>query len=96
MCLCEHAFPLAGTRRLKNTALETLGAAHGGAVIKSCRVTYLKATVQLIRLASLQCAFTTLDEEIKLTSRRANALEYVDPKDRDDHPCILGEEIEFV
>merc|ERR1712129_337804 len=61
----------------KNTALETLGVAHGGAVIKSCRDTYLKATVQLIRLASLQCAFTTLDEEIKMTSRRVNALEYV-------------------
>merc|ERR1712129_196324 len=61
----------------KNTALETLVVAHGGAVIKSCRDTYLKATVQLIRLASLQCAFTTLDEEIKMTSRRVNALEYV-------------------
>ena len=61
----------------KNTALETLGAAHGGAVIKSCRVTYLKAAVQLIRLASLQCAFTTLDEEIKMTSLRVIALEYV-------------------
>merc|ERR1712029_238016 len=61
----------------KNTALETLGVAHGGAVIKSCRDTYLKATIQLIRLASLQCAFTTLDEEIKMTSRRVNALEYV-------------------
>merc|ERR1719330_957012 len=61
----------------KNTALETLGVAHGGAVIKSCRDTYLKATMQLIRLASLQCAFTTLDEEIKMTSRRVNALEYV-------------------
>merc|ERR1711992_340305 len=53
------------------------GVAHGGAVIKSCRDTYVKATIQLIRLASLQCAFTTLDEEIKMTSRRVNALEYV-------------------
>jgi V-type H+-transporting ATPase subunit D len=61
----------------KNNALETLGVAHGGAVIKACRDTYLAATIQLIRLASLQCAFTTLDEEIKMTSRRVNALEYV-------------------
>ena len=46
-------------------------------MIKSCRVTYLKAAVQLIRLASLQCAFIMLDEEIKMASRRVNALEYV-------------------
>merc|ERR1719203_494258 len=51
--------------------------AHGGAVIKSCRETYLRAVTQLIKLASLQTAFKTLDEEIKMTSRRVNALEYV-------------------
>merc|ERR1712176_1030142 len=44
---------------------------------KACRDTYLKSVTNLIRLASLQCAFTTLDEEIKMTSRRVNALEYV-------------------
>merc|ERR1712117_843749 len=38
---------------------------------------YLKAVTQLIKLASLQTAFKTLDEEIKMTSRRVNALEYV-------------------
>merc|ERR1711890_192712 len=50
---------------------------HGGAVVKSCRDTYFKAVMALIRLASLQTAFKTLDEEIKMTSRRVNALEYV-------------------
>merc|ERR1739846_245327 len=61
----------------KDSAVQTLGVAHGGAVIKSCRDVYLKAVTQLIRLASLQTAFKTLDEEIKMTSRRVNALEYV-------------------
>merc|ERR1712113_967271 len=61
----------------KDTASHTLGVAHGGAVIKSCRDTYLRATTQLIKLASLQTAFKTLDHEIKMTSRRVNALEYV-------------------
>merc|ERR1712151_636498 len=36
-----------------------------------------KAVTQLIKLASLQTSFKTLDEEIKMTSRRVNALEYV-------------------
>eukprot|EP00414_Alexandrium_minutum_P000308 CAMPEP_0113819030 /NCGR_PEP_ID=MMETSP0328-20130328/536_1 /TAXON_ID=39455 /ORGANISM="Alexandrium minutum" /LENGTH=241 /DNA_ID=CAMNT_0000786965 /DNA_START=117 /DNA_END=842 /DNA_ORIENTATION=+ /assembly_acc=CAM_ASM_000350 len=60
-----------------DASLQTLGVAHGGAVISACRDTYVKAVAQLIKLASLQTAFKTLDEEIKMTSRRVNALEYV-------------------
>merc|ERR1712045_649086 len=55
----------------------TMGVASGGAVLKSCRKIHQKAVSELIRLASLQTAFKTLDEEIKMTSRRVNALEYV-------------------
>merc|ERR1712190_525867 len=54
-----------------------MGITQGGAVINACRETYVKAVTLLIRLASLQTAFKTLDEEIKMTSRRVNALEYV-------------------
>jgi V-type H+-transporting ATPase subunit D len=61
----------------KDTAVQTLGVAHGGAVINACRETYFKATENLIKLASLQTAFMTLDEEIKMTGRRVNAVEYV-------------------
>merc|ERR1712066_21514 len=61
----------------KDASVQTLGVAHGGAVISACRETYFKAVTQLVRLASLQTAFKTLDEEIKMTSRRVNALEYV-------------------
>merc|ERR1712187_858960 len=53
-----------------------MGAA-GGAVVDACRKEYLKAVKELVRLASLQTAFMTLDMEIKMTSRRVNALEYV-------------------
>merc|ERR1712039_839006 len=60
-----------------DAAIQTLGVAHGGAVISACRETYLKAVIALIKLASLQTSFKTLDEEIKMTSRRVNALEYV-------------------
>merc|ERR1712217_923823 len=61
----------------QDAALQTLGVAHGGAVISACRETYLKAVVALIKLASLQTSFKTLDEEIKMTGRRVNALEYI-------------------
>eukprot|EP00933_Yihiella_yeosuensis_P025900 TRINITY_DN20093_c0_g1_i1.p1 TRINITY_DN20093_c0_g1~~TRINITY_DN20093_c0_g1_i1.p1 ORF type:complete len:250 (+),score=78.62 TRINITY_DN20093_c0_g1_i1:78-827(+) len=61
----------------KDASVQTLGVAHGGAVISNCRETYLKAVFSLVKLASLQSAFYTLDEEIKMTSRRVNALEYV-------------------
>merc|ERR1712113_608974 len=61
----------------KDASVQMLGVAHGGAVINACRETYFKAVAALVKLASLQCAFKTLDEEIKMTSRRVNALEYV-------------------
>lgn len=61
----------------KETSTASLGVACGGAVIGACRESYLKSVKDLVRLASLQTAFKTLDEEIKMTSRRVNALEYV-------------------
>jgi len=61
----------------KDQAIKTLGISHGGAVVQACREVHLKAMIALIRLASLQTSFKTLDEEIKMTSRRVNALEYV-------------------
>merc|ERR1712217_148850 len=51
--------------------------AHGGAVIQANRKIHQQAVKVLVSLASLQTAFKTLDEEIKMTSRRVNALEYV-------------------
>lgn len=61
----------------KDTIVQTLGVAHGGAVINASREVYFKAVENMIKLASVQTAFVTLDEEIKMTSRRVNALEYV-------------------
>merc|ERR1712232_152998 len=61
----------------KDLPFQTLGVSHGGAVIGACRQEYFNAVSVLIKLASLQTSFKTLDEEIKMTSRRVNALEYV-------------------
>mmetsp|Transcript_74166 Transcript_74166/g.118016 ORF Transcript_74166/g.118016 Transcript_74166/m.118016 type:complete len:248 (-) Transcript_74166:40-783(-) len=66
---------------LRNSSQEaiahTMGVGSGGAVLNATRETYLKAVECIVQLASLQTAFHTLDEEIKMTSRRVNALEYV-------------------
>jgi len=61
----------------KDTSIHTLGCAQGGAVVQKCREEHLKVLELVIRLASLQTSFVTLDEEIKMTGRRVNALEYV-------------------
>eukprot|EP00409_Alexandrium_fundyense_P004493 CAMPEP_0185902698 /NCGR_PEP_ID=MMETSP0196C-20130402/1915_1 /TAXON_ID=2932 /ORGANISM="Alexandrium fundyense, Strain CCMP1719" /LENGTH=75 /DNA_ID=CAMNT_0028621593 /DNA_START=12 /DNA_END=235 /DNA_ORIENTATION=+ len=36
----------------KDASIQTLGVAHGGAVINACRETYVKAVALLVKLAS--------------------------------------------
>lgn len=60
-----------------DSGVQAIGIACGGAVIQACREVYSKALSAIIELASLQTSFSKLDEEIKMTGRRVNALEYV-------------------
>jgi len=58
-------------------SLDLTGLSKGGQQISKARTTFAKAVDVLVQLATLQTSFTILDEAIKVTSRRVNALDTV-------------------
>jgi len=62
---------------LGEQSYQMTGLGKGGKTIGQCRIKFEKACELLVELASLQTSFITLDEVIKSTKRRVNAIEYV-------------------
>ena len=70
-------FALRGEEREESNDKAMLGLTGGGKAINKCREKFANFLKLLIQIASLQTQFLTLDEIIKVTNRRVNALEFV-------------------
>jgi len=54
-----------------------VGLSGGGRQVVKCKESFTKALADLVVLASLQTSLKTLDDALKVTNRRVNALEFV-------------------
>lgn len=75
----EGSAPLGGGNQPSTTGKshDLTGLDRGGTHVQRCREAFTRALQELVQLASLQTAFFLLDQTIRTTNRRVNALEHV-------------------
>mmetsp|Transcript_88834 Transcript_88834/g.133163 ORF Transcript_88834/g.133163 Transcript_88834/m.133163 type:complete len:246 (-) Transcript_88834:208-945(-) len=73
---------------------QSLGLVGGGKKIANVRDKFTNLLEMLIKLASLQTSFVTLDEALKVTNRRVNALENVTIPKIEGTLAYIGRELD--
>jgi len=69
--------PIFRPDRVDGDSFESFGLSGGGKQVEKARHLFSDLLLRMVKLASLQTSFHALNEALKVTNRRVNALEYV-------------------
>jgi V-type H+-transporting ATPase subunit D len=77
-------------------SMALVGLIRGGDAVQAARKQYTAALQHLVKLATLQSAYLALDEVLRVTTRRVNALEHVLIPDLDESTRYIASELDEI